>query len=352
MALVAGNIVDRSNKNRLVIIALSGLGLSALISWLYMLNADTLFPIYGVWPLYLAMVVNGLSRAFLGPCTFSIVTKIMPKSLYLSASPIDTSSWQIAAVTGPAMGGILYGIIGSANTMLLSVMFYLLAIAMLALIKIRVNGDKSKRLFDREEFFKGVKFIFNNKMILSAMSLDMFAVLFGGAIALLPVVAKDILQVGSSGLGILRAAPAIGSGLMGLLLTTLPPIKRGGRLMVFCIIGFGLATVVFGLSTNFYLSWLMLFLTGAFDNISVIVRSTVLQMFTPEELRGRTSSVRSMFIISSNEIGAFESGLTAQLMGTTSAIVFGGVMSILIAVIALRKARELMALDFDKLGQS
>jgi MFS family permease len=179
----------------------------------------------------------------------------------------------------------------------------------------------------------------------------MFAVLFGGAVALLPIVATDILMVGASGLGFLRAAPALGSCLMGILLTSLPPIKKGGRLMVWCVVGFGLATIGFGLSRNFYLSWVMLFLTGAFDNISVVVRSTVLQVFTPEELRGRTSSVRSMFIISSNEIGAFESGVTAQLFGTVPAIVLGGGLSILIALGARRWAKQLMQLNFEKLGQ-
>ncbi len=351
MALIAGNIVDRSHTNKLILIAVSGLTLSAVLSFLYIRSSHIYYPTIGLWPLYAAIAIGGFARAFIGPCNFSIVTRVVPKHQFLLSGPIDSGLWQIAAVAGPALGGILYAYIGASNTMLCVLFFFLTAIFFVTRITTQILGNSSRKLFDKQEFFKGVKFIYNHPMILSAFTLDMFAVLFGGAVALLPVVATEILHVGPEGLGFLRAAPAIGSALMGVTLTLMPPIKYGGRLMIYCVFGFGLATIGLGLSRIFILSWFLLFLTGVFDCISVIVRSTITQIFTPEELRGRTSSVRSMFIISSNEIGAFESGLTAQYMGTSVAIIFGGSMSIAIAIFAIFKAKDLLKLNFSELGQ-
>jgi len=195
---------------------------------------------------------------------------------------------------------------------------------------------------------EGFHYVKKRQLMLGAMSLDMFAVLFGGAVALLPIFAEEILKVGPTGLGTLRAAPALGATIMGLALAVLPPLKHAGPALLLAIVGFGLATIGFGLSENMYLAFFFLFLTGAFDNISVVVRGTIVKTMTPPHMRARISAVNSIFIGSSNEIGAFESGLTAKYMGTIPAVIFGGIMTIIVVIIAAIKADKLRVLNFNK----
>ena len=209
------------------------------------------------------------------------------------------------------------------------------------------NNNSEESL--QERLFSGVRFVFRNPIILSAISLDLFAVLFGGAVALLPIFASDILKTGPEGLGMLRAAPAIGSTITGIFLAYRKPVENAGMTLLFCVAAFGVCTIIFGISTNFYLSLLMLALSGAFDNVSVVIRSTILQMLTPDDMKGRVSAVNSIFVGSSNEIGAFESGITAKWFGTVPAVVFGGVMTLVVVLVTYLKAPVLKKLDLEGL---
>jgi predicted MFS family arabinose efflux permease len=253
---------------------------------------------------------------------------LVPKEELPNATSWHSSSWQIAAVTGPAIGGLLYGEKGI--TFAFAIMIVMLSTSVLVLFLIKPKPPVV--LLNREPMLKsiqeGFKFVWQSKDILGVLSLDLFAVFFGGATALLPYFSDQILNTGAEGLGILRSAPGIGAIMVMLVINFLPMRKNQGKIMLFCVAGFGLSMIVFGLSTLFWLSFSALLLSGVLDGISVIVRSTVLQLKTPEAMKGRVSSLNSIFIISSNELGAFESGFASRLMGVIPSVVFGGLMTI------------------------
>jgi MFS family permease len=267
------------------------------------------------------------------PSAFALLGQIIPKGMYTNAISWNTTTWQIGAVAGPALGGLLYGYFGVNISYTSVVSMALIAIFLLSTISRKPVPEISVGNTLKERLSAGIKFVFANKVILSAMSLDMFAVLFGGAVAMLPVYASDILSAGAEGLGILRAAPSVGAVLMALFLTHKPPTDNAGRNLIISVAGFGICIITFGFSHSFILSLIFLALSGMFDSVSVVIRQTIIQLKTPENMKGRVSAVNSIFIGSSNEIGAFESGLAAKLMGVVPSVIFGGVMTIVVVVV-------------------
>jgi MFS family permease len=334
MALFAGHIVDQKEKKGLLFKCI--LGFSVISFGLFMLTWPPIVSGYStkaiLYGIYFLVFLGGIVRSFLGPTIFSLLSLIVPKKVYPNAATWSSTVWQIGAVLGPAVAGFSITLIGvhwSMCSVFLCSIFSLIALSQIAAKPI-LNPKIGEPIM--ESLKEGVKFVFNNKTVLGALSLDMAAVLFGGAVALLPIFAQDILKVGPEGFGVLRAAPAVGSFLTLIISAYVPMNKNAGIKLLSAIFAFGICIIVFGLSTIFWLSVLALFLSGAVDGISVVIRQTILQLKTPDHMRGRVSAVNSIFVGSSNELGAFESGLTAKLMGTVTAVVFGGSMTLLIVL--------------------
>ncbi len=299
--------------------------------------------------IYVMIFCIGIARGFLSPAVFSMMAQIVPKELYPNSSTWNSTGWQIATIGGPALGGIIYGFAGITVTFTLVLIFVLAAIVCLQFLK-----SRPPVLVQKESIFvslsQGLKFVFTNRMMLGAMSLDLFSVFFGGAVALIPVIASEVLKVGEEQYGLMRSAPAVGAVLTMLVMTRHSPMGKPWRNLLFAVTGFGISIIGYGLSRNFYLTLLFLFMEGAFDSVSVIIRSTIMQLLTPDEMRGRVSSVNSMFIGSSNEIGAFESGLTAKLMGTVPAVLFGGCMTLVVVATTYFKTKRLVPLTLKEIN--
>jgi MFS family permease len=334
MALFAGHIVDQKEKKGLLLKCILGFSVISfglfLLTWPPVVSGySTKTILYGI---YFMVFLGGIVRSFLGPTIFSLLSLIVPKKVYPNAATWSSSVWQIGSVLGPAVAGFSITLIGvhwSMCSVFLCSVFSLIALSQIATKPI-LNPKIGEPIM--ESLKEGVKFVFNNKTVLGALSLDMVAVLFGGAVALLPIFAQDILKVGPEGFGVLRAAPAVGSFLILIVSAYVPMNKNAGMKLLSAIFAFGICIIVFGLSTIFWLSVAALFLSGVFDGVSVVIRQTILQLKTPDHMRGRVSAVNSIFVGSSNELGAFESGLTAKLMGTVTAVVFGGSMTLLIVL--------------------
>jgi len=331
MALFAGHVVDQSEKRGLLIKCIFGFSVVSLglflLTWPRIVSdLSTNVILYLVYAL---VFIGGIVRAFLGPTIFSLFSLLVPKKIYPNAATWSSSVWQMGAVVGPAAGGFFIHWIGVHWSMCFVFAFSLMALLLLLQIpkKPILNPNIGEPIM--KSLKEGIKFVRNTRVILGALTLDMFAVLFGGAVALLPIYAQDILKVGPEGFGILRAAPAVGALLIMFTSAHFPLNKNAGMKLLAAIFGFGICIIVFGLSTWFWVSVIALFLSGVTDGISMIIRQTILQLRTPDAMRGRVASVNSMFVGSSNELGAFESGLTAKLMGTVTAVVFGGGMTIL-----------------------
>ena len=346
MALFAGHIVDQSEKRNMLLKCFFG---TTIISVLlcYLVHPETVSTMGKqpfLYAIYALVFLGGIIRSFIIPSVFSLLGLIVPKSQFTNAATWSSSSWQVSAVLGPALAGFLIGGIGVFNSMIFVTISIILGILMLLQISRKPILNKKIGEPISESLKAGIKFVFQNKIILNALSLDMFAVLFGGAVALLPIFAQDILKVGSEGFGILRAAPAIG-GLITMLASTMFSIEKNtGKKLLLAVFGFGICIIVFGLSENFWFSVIALFLSGVTDGFSVVIRSTILQIYTPDDMRGRVSSVNSIFVGSSNELGAFESGLTSKLFGVVNTVVFGGIMTLIVVgttAVASPKFRDL-----------
>ncbi|MFE3867346.1 MFS transporter [Flavobacterium sp. LS2P90] len=334
MALFAGHIVDQKEKKGLLFNCI--LGFSVISFGLFLLTWPTIVSGYStkaiLYGIYFMVFLGGIVRSFLGPTIFSLLSLIVPKKVYPNAATWSSSVWQIGSVLGPAVAGFSITLIGvhwSMCSVFACSVFSLIALSQISTKPI-LNPKIGEPIMDSLK--EGVKFVFENKTILGALSLDMVAVLFGGAVALLPIFAQDILKVGPEGFGVLRAAPAVGSFLILIVSAYVPMNKNAGMKLLSAIFAFGVCIIVFGLSTIFWLSVLALFFSGVVDGISVVIRQTILQLKTPDHMRGRVSAVNSIFVGSSNELGAFESGLTAKLMGTVTSVVFGGSMTLLIVL--------------------
>jgi MFS family permease len=334
MALFAGHIVDQKEKKGLLLKCI--LAFSVISFGLFLLTWPAVIEDYAtntiLYSIYFLVFLGGLVRAFLGPTIFSFLSLLVPKKVYPNAATWSSSVWQIASVVGPAVAGFSITLIGVHWSM--CSVFICSIFAMLFLSQIEKKPIMNPKIGEpvMQSLTEGIKFVFNNKTVLGAITLDMVAVLFGGAVALLPIFAQDILKVGPEGFGFLRAAPAVGAFITMLITAYVPLSKNAGMKLLSAIFAFGICIIVFGLSTIFWVSLLALFLSGVFDGISVVIRQTILQLKTPDHMRGRVSAVNSMFVGSSNELGAFESGLTAKLMGTVTAVVFGGSMTLFVVL--------------------
>lgn len=330
MALFAGHIVDQNEKKGLLIKCI--LGFSVISFGLFLITLPSIqssLTVNGIlYSVYGLVFLGGLVRAFIGPSVFSLLALIVPKKVYPNASTWSSSVWQMGSMLGPAIAGFSISLIGVHWSMCLVFAFSIFALLLLSKISKKpiLNPKIGEPVM--QSLKEGVKFVFKNKTILGAISLDMFAVLFGGAVALLPIFAQDILKVGSEGFGILRAAPAVGTVITMILSAYIPLNKNAGIKLLSAIFGFGICIIVFGLSEIFWLSVFALFMSGIVDGVSVVIRQTILQLHTPDHMRGRVSSVNSIFVGSSNEFGSFESGVTAKLMGVVNAVVFGGIMTL------------------------
>ena len=347
IALFAGHIADKYNRKTIILIALLTFLVGVLILLTCSIEQFGLLQKFGKWPIFLVVGLSGFARGFIYPSAFGLMAQIVPRALYPNSATWNSVLWHIGAVTGPAIGGLIYGFKGVEAAYCGVLFFTLIALLMMIPIKKKqiILSEKIETLKDR--LLTGLRFVFSNQVMLGAMSLDMFAVLFGGAVAMLPVFANEILHVGPEGLGVLRAAPAIGSICMSFFLAYYPPLKNAGKSLIFGVFGFGVCMILFALSTNFYLSLILLMFSGMFDNISVVIRSTIMQLMTPDDVRGRVASVNSIFIGSSNEIGSFESGLAASLMGLVPSVIFGGAMTLLVVSVTAVVAPVLRKLNLS-----
>jgi MFS family permease len=352
IALYGGYVADKSEKRGLLLKVFFGVLLCSLVMLLVTAKSmQEYVPTSYIIPIMYCMVFGiGVARGFFSPATFSLMAQIIPKRLYPKSSTWNSTSWQLASILGPMAGGLIYGFYGITVTY-----FVIVAFISISLVCIFFLKPHPPTFIPKESIVKslteGVQFVFKNKMMLGAMSLDLFSVFFGGAVALLPVFANDILKVGPEGLGMMRAAASLGAVLTMLTMTVFSPMNKPWRNLLIAVTGFGTSIICYGLSKNFYLTLALLFMEGAFDSVSVIIRSTIMQLLTPDEMRGRVSAVNSMFIGSSNEIGAFESGLTAKLMRTVPAVVFGGSMTIVVAGITYLKTKGLMKLSLQDINE-
>ena len=341
--LPAGHTADRAPRKVILQFCFAGFVLCSLL-----LLGLTLRGLTSMAPLYLVLVFNGVVRAFSGPASQAFLPLIVPVADFPNAVAWSSSNFQAATILGPVAGGLIYGWTGSAIPVYACSALANLA-ALVAMSAIRVQAtERPRTVASAGDLLSGIKYIRSNKLILAAISLDLFAVLLGGAVALLPVYAREILHVGASGLGILRTAPGVGAVITAILVAHWPLRRRAGMVMLWCVFGFGLATIIFGVSHNVALSLAVLVVAGSCDMVSVIVRHTMIQLATPDEMRGRVSAVNMVFIGASNEVGQFESGITAQWFGTVPAVVLGGVGTVAIVALWAWLFPELRRVD--KLG--
>ena len=318
-ALLTGHVADRFDR-RLVIMICRGLQLLVMVGLVFFALAAS--PRIEI--LYLLLFLMGTANAFEGPAAQSIVPHLVPKEHFANAVTWISTFFQSGLMIGPAVGGWLYGAVGGAlNVFLIIAVIRLVATFLMREVRVRTGRLETSEL-SWKTLLAGLRYVFEYRVLLGAISLDLFAVLFGGAVALMPIYANDILHVGPTGLGFLRAAPAFGGALMALAFTHLPPMRKAGITMLWCVVLFGVMTILFGVSRSFPFSLACLFVLGAADMVSVVIRHTLVQMKTPPEMRGRVSAVNIIFIGASNELGEFESGLTAGWFGTVPAVVIGG----------------------------
>jgi MFS family permease len=338
LALPAGHAADHFDRRRIVA---GGLGLYLLCSvGLAVLTWTRGAP----WLTYALLFLVAVARSFTVPALGSLLPSVIPRGLWANAATWNSSLFELAGMLGPGFAGLLIALSGGATVVfLVAAGCALLAGVLFASIHVPPRVVKP-RAPDLAGLLSGLRFMFKARLLLAAASLDLFAVLLGGATALLPVVAKDILQVGPAGFGWLRAAPSIGAVAMAFVTAHLPPWRRSGRVLLWSFVGFGVAVIVFGLSRNYWLSLAMLALTGVCDNLNVVIRQTLMQFITPDSMRGRVSAVNYIFIGCSNELGAFESGVAAQFLGTVPAIVAGGAGALLVVAVVARLSPALRRL--------
>lgn len=355
LALPAGVKVDRSNKHRLITICMSiyfllMAGLLIITSnWftneISSLGKNAVKQILQ-WLIYGLVFCTGVIRAYSSPAINAFLAQLVPQESLIRAVSVNSMTWLVAAVTGPALAGLLLGYTNISVAFSITCTAILIAVILFQLIKPKPISWQSGKIKTWEGVKEGLRFVVRQKALLSAISLDMFAVLFGGAVALLPVFAKDILHTGPEGLGWLMAATYLGNFVAIAWLTRKPLKNKQGQTLLYMVAGFGLCILVFAISKNFWLSFVALFISGLFDGVSVIIRGTIVQLFVPDEMRGRVSAVNSIFVNSSNELGQFESGVAASVMGTVPSVIFGGCMTLLVTIVTWIKAPTLRKFEY------
>jgi MFS family permease len=345
--LLAGHTVDRNDRRKVLILCYAAYGFSSALLLMVTLRFASLHRAETVTPIFAILFLVGVVRSFSMPASRALLPQLVPEEQFQSAVAWNSGIFQCATILGPALGGLLYALSGGP-ALVYGVALIAGVLSVLTTLKIRTeNRPRLREPFTLETVFAGFRYIWRQKLVLGSISLDLFAVLLGGTVALLPVYAKEILRTGPWGLGLLRSAPGIGAGVMALLIAFKPIRRRAGAAMLWCVGGFGVFTVVFGLSRSLPLSLLSLVFVGAADMVSVVVRGVLIQIETPDEMRGRVNAVDMIFIGASNELGEFESGLAAQWLGAVPAVVLGGVGTILVTVLwawlfpELRKADRL-----------
>jgi len=352
-SFVSGHLADKVHKKSIIQI---GIFLLLLGAFFLYLNAEPfvlLLKSTGLFALFSIVFVFGIIRSFLSAAVNPFLSQLVARTFYTHAANWNSTFWHTGAILGPVLAGLIYGLGSGHNAKwchLLEMGLFLLAFIFI----FRINNSGAPQIHEKKEnvfdsIKLGLNFVFKNKMVLSAISLDLFAVLFGGAVAMIPAFTDKILHLGPEAYGLLRTAPAIGAVIMAFVMAVYPPAKKAGLALIWSVIAFGIFTILFGLSKNYWLAFSMLFLTGAFDNVSVVVRHSILQLMTPDNMRGRVSAINGVFIGSSNEIGAFESGVTARLFGLVPSIIIGGGMTILVVLGIDRLNPKLRKLDVKDL---
>ena len=346
----SGYAADQFNRKKIILLGILGLLIGTAMLYSFCWDVFSLSSNFGYFPLLAVVVFFGVVRSFLAASMPSFMSQLIPRHLYTVSATWNSSVWHSGAILGPVLGAWLYAEeLSAKNSYLVNgICFFVGMFAMLRISNPSQSHTQKIKESIVESLKTGLHFVFKNKMLLSALSLDLFAVLFGGAVAILPAFNDKILHAGPETFGWLRTAPAIGAVCMAFVLAIKPPARKAGIALMLSVAAFGVFTIMFAFSTGFWMAFLALFLTGAFDNISVVVRHSILQLMTPDSMRGRVSAVNSVFIGSSNEIGAFESGLAARLLGLIPSIVFGGVMVILVVFSVNKLNPELKDLDLNK----
>jgi MFS family permease len=350
LAIFAGHIADVVRRKKIILFST---GFLLICSWLlfYITAHKTFLSSSGTLPIYGIIFCTGIARGFLGPVFPAFLSQLIPRSLYQNATTWNSNLWQTAAVLGPALGGLLLGFFGTKVAYAVSSSLITMSFLTIMFVKnhpLPIRETKEKL---HKSLTAGIRFVFGNQILLSALCLDLFAVLLGGAVAMIPIFAHEILNLGDKAdmfVGFMRAAPAAGSILMGLLMAYFPPTKKAGRNLYMAVTGFGICIICFAFSTNVYLSLFLLLLSGSFDMVSVVIRQTVLQLLTPDNMRGRVSAVNGIFIGSSNEIGEFESGKTAKWMGLIPSVAFGGCMTVIVVSTIMMLAPKLRKLNLNE----
>ncbi|WOI22093.1 MFS transporter [Nonlabens ulvanivorans] len=350
MALFAGHIVDQREKRNLLALCIGAFSLISL--GLFLLTWPTIVENWStnriLYCIYALVFFGGILRSFFGPILFSLIALLVPKKAYPNAATWSSSAWQIASVAGLAFSGFAISWFGVHWS--LCIVFSMVSLAFITVFFISKKPIHNTKINEPilQSLKEGLGFVFKTKAILGALTLDMISVLFGGAVMLLPIFAKEILDVGSEGFGILRAAPSVGAILTMIATAYIPISKNAGMKLLMAVFGFGICIIVFGLSTSFWISVIALFFSGVTDGVSMVIRQTILQLKTPDHMRGRVASVNSMFVGSSNELGGFESGVTAKLMGTVTAVVFGGTMTLITVITTALISPTFRQLDLRK----
>lgn len=352
VSFFSGHVADLISRRRILLLGCLALFAGSGFLWAFSSNLFTIFRTAGVVALFSVVLSFGVIRSFLSAATQPFMSQLTERTMYSQAATWNTTVWHTAAILGPVLAGIIYGFRDGNHAdwcYAINCILFLLSMVFYGLIKPKAIPKKEKKESLVESISSGLRFVYNNNMILSALSLDMFAVLFGGAVAIIPAFTDKVLHLGPEAYGLLRTAPAIGAVITSFFLAFRQPGKRAGFDLLWTVAAFGVCTVLFALCTNYWLAFAMLFLTGAFDNVSVVIRQTVLQLMTPDNMRGRVSAVNNIFVGSSNEIGAFESGAMAKLMGLVPSIIFGGGMTVVVVGIINKLNPELKKLDLSKI---
>ena len=347
LSLLGGHLADRLSKKKILLISLAGMTVcSALLSYFAAQLADTPDELHLQYIIYGLIAITGGCYAFYSPTASSLKPMLVPRHAYENAATWGSAGWQAGTIVGPALSGFIYAWTDFSRTIQVVVGLQVVVFLLITLIGDRkIEQQESGNLIAKIR--EGIAFVFQKKMLLYSISLDLFAVLFGGVVAILPVFAKDVLHVGAEELGILRAAPSVGAMLTLLTLCFFSLLKNAWRTLLLNVAAFGVATLVFAVSKNFWLSVVALFFTGAFDAVSVVIRQTILQLLVPDEMRGRVGAVNGIFLSASNELGAFESGVAASLMGAVPSVVFGGAMALGIVSWVWVKSKKLFEMALE-----
>lgn len=350
LALFGGYFADRKEKRTIIQLCYGIIIMcSLLLLWVTHPSTEHGFSIIEQRNfIYLTVFFLGVARGFYGPTWSSLKPFLVAPEHYSNSASWSSQFWQTGSILGPASAGFLYSWIGLTNTLILVIVLFLIAFIFVSRISKKGIQNIEKQVNVFSSLKEGIRFVTGNRILFYAILLDMFSVLFGGVVAILPVFAEDILHVGARGLGIMRAAPGLGAVLTMLGTAYFPPTRQAWRNMLIAVTGFGLATLIFAFSTNLWLSVAALFLTGAFDSVSVVIRQTILQILPPDEMRGRVNSVSGIFVSCSNELGAFESGLLTKLIGAIPTVIFGGAMTLVVVTTLFLRSKELFYFKLEK----